>query len=195
MARKSAQSQTTLEASIAWIAVLIGAVSLFWYFRKRPPPRRENATGASGTAVVAPSSGSRSLRETIADGRNSNWKIAVTWDVLRSLPDDERRSALTRLNKCTNMHILASVSDNAAVLAALKGIAALDRHRIMFCSTEKGYEAFCRQLTPTVLVSSKPELCQLLLRFVPWVVHVGDPIDAGRNLLDIRSFNELPLLS
>ncbi len=148
-----------------------------------------------GTINLSPPAWGQLNRETIADGKNQNWKLAVTWDVLRGLPDDERRKFLAQLATSTNLHILANSTDGADVLIALRGISTLERHRIMFCSTEKGYEAFCRQLTPTVLVSGKSELCNLLVRFVPWVVHVGTPTGLGRNVLDIRSFNELPLLS
>ncbi|CUG91649.1 GPI-anchored surface protein, putative [Bodo saltans] len=194
MARKSASaSSTSLDPSIAWIAVIIGAVSLFWYFKRKQPPRREQQQ-VPGAAAIVPVSG-KSLKETIADGKNKNWKIAVTWEAVRSLSDEERRLALTRLASSTNLHILAGTADSSSVLAALQGIPSLERHSIMFCSTEKGYEAFCRQLTPTVLVSGKTELCNLLLRFVPWVVHVGAPTGIGRNLLDIGSFGEFPLLS
>ena len=90
--------------------------------------------------------------------------------------------------KDSSAKYVGDVSDElvgqAAVLALLKPFASsgLKREQVLFCATAKGHEAFTRQIKPTILVTSRPEVATLLARHVPYIVLVGADAAASASL-------------
>eukprot|EP00331_Platyophrya_macrostoma_P014285 CAMPEP_0176408364 /NCGR_PEP_ID=MMETSP0127-20121128/1914_1 /TAXON_ID=938130 /ORGANISM="Platyophrya macrostoma, Strain WH" /LENGTH=228 /DNA_ID=CAMNT_0017787649 /DNA_START=16 /DNA_END=702 /DNA_ORIENTATION=- len=208
------------ESSLAWIAVVIGAVSIYYYFKKRRPqggqpnaPRDGQGGQVVGGAARHPVGGRaasapvENVRDAILAGRGKPWTLYITWDVVSSASDGQR--ALAEFLRCgANVILVARVRSEAEqceILATLRPMSdLLPRHKILFCHSEKAFEAFARQLTPTVLMSGKRELCTLLARFVPYVVYVfgnssssgtGEQLVIASNALNISTLDAFPWLS
>eukprot|EP00744_Colponema_vietnamica_P010885 GILI01015333.1.p1 GENE.GILI01015333.1~~GILI01015333.1.p1 ORF type:complete len:213 (-),score=35.98 GILI01015333.1:48-686(-) len=54
----------------------------------------------------------------------------------------------------------------------------LKREQVLFCATPKGHESFSRQLQPTILITTRPQVASLLAKHVPYIVLVGVGQDA-----------------
>lgn len=172
------------DSSLAWLAVLVGAISLVLYFKRRTttPPK-----------VVLPQL--RSLHQTIKDGKTANWNVCVTWDALQGT--SLLKENLAKLCAVSTVFIVARATEaeSKVILSAVTGIERLERHCVLFCTTEKGVESICRQISPTLLITTKVELCSFLARFLPFLIVVSpDEHQMPANVLRIVDFSDVPLL-
>jgi len=98
--------------------------------------------------------------------------------------------ALLAVAAHADVHIVTTLPDdsdeleNAALRAmesaGLFGASACDRRKAIFCSTEDGRGAMCRQLTPACHIDTSPKILQYLAPHVGSVVY----IDAAARQLD-----------
>lgn len=173
------------DTSLAWIAVVIGAVSLYCYLKRKNQPPRHTPT-AVNPAVPC------SISDSIACGRAKNWKVCLTVDC-----SSGDMSALSDLMHICQLFVIVKCDgdDSEKELLSKVHVAApkLPRHQVLVCTSEKALEAFCRQIQPTLLITSNSHLCQVISRFVPYIAFVGHSLSPHNNVLDIPSLSALPM--
>lgn len=196
--RKSVwQSFLQCDSSTAWIAVVVASLSLFYYFSKTRGGRRRgngaggvgggggSATAASGTsASAAAARGDESLRQVLSSGRYSGWSVAIASECFVAddntlLPGAE--AALRTLLEKTELYVFCRVESadaarlkRVALLSLLRSLGgAFVDSRLLMCTTEKGYEAFARQLRPSLTILNDAKLATFLAQFLPYLVVVS----------------------
>jgi hypothetical protein len=186
MARKTVFATIFQDSSIVWVAVVIGAVSLWVYFskskRNRRPHQGQGEANVDGAALASNEANSKDdvitrLRSVMVVG----WKVCVCIEALEGNPGEaslsnKAKSILQELCSRHDVFVLVQecgCREEAAVLQELKSVVGLRREKVLFCTTDKGYEAFTRQLSPAVLITTRVPLAAFLSRFLPYIILVG----------------------
>lgn len=180
-------------ASLA-LAVVAGVVTVLYFVRRRgngssrrpgtrPTVDRSristSTNSLSATAHFAPSS---DIVDSFQKNRFSSSKICITWDVLGSLEGtwkDGAEQVMERLVTSTEVFIMCQVADDSQkknMLDFLRKFSTmgLERKRVLFCTTTKGYEAFTRQVNPSLLITHDPAQAKFLARVLPFILLVGN---------------------
>lgn len=97
--------------SLPWIAVLIGAVSLLYYFSNRRRRPGQGAPGAApgGGAVTSSIAKNANLRTLLAEQKHHGWKVAVCSEVFGAGNESNASLVKSLAEKC-EMFIFARVS-------------------------------------------------------------------------------------
>ncbi|RNF06474.1 hypothetical protein TraAM80_03928 [Trypanosoma rangeli] len=167
------QSTTT---SNVWLvfAMTVGAVSLYVFLMKKPP-----GGGRCGSpAVPSVKDDKSSLLKRMQQRQFKGHRLCVAWEVLTDHGQwrEHARETLMALALDMEVYVMCRIKckeDKKAILAMLWEMPGLMRHRILFCETAKGYESFCRQIKPAVVVTHNEEQASFLSAVLPNVVLVG----------------------
>ncbi|EPY39173.1 hypothetical protein AGDE_04756 [Angomonas deanei] len=115
--------------------------------------------------------------------KNGNW-VEKGEEVLRFL---------TSTSDVFLMYRVDSEAEQKRVLEVVhKCVPSLKRHKILFCSTEKGYEAFTRQITPSLLITYNPQQASFLSGVLPYIVLVSEGEQVAKlNVASVKSVGEI----
>lgn len=216
MARKPFFESMWENSSYPWIAAVIGAVSLYVYFaRRRSIPRSRPGTSTSVGPVTGSIGGSvgqsdkDALWSLIKANKFSQSKVCVALEVL--LHGDQWRmdakEMFARLCRTSDVYlmckIIAGSGQKKDILAMMSGFEGLVRHKILFCSTSKGYEAFGRQISPSLMVLHDHTLATFLSNVLPYVIHVENTSAANpqekpsptNKFVSVKTFADIPFCS
>jgi len=183
------------------VAVVIGTVSIIVYLRsrRRPPAPRPV------TRATQPTDAATSLRQLLCDKVYAGWKVCVTYESLApsgpmaAIPDVVA-AKFRQLCSSADVYVLCRVDSDREMDQAISRLqqfanSGLRRTRVLFCSTSKGYEAFTRQLSPTLLITTDVALAQFLAKFLPYVVLIGETVGLvdKQNMISVPTVAELVL--
>ncbi|CAJ1036477.1 hypothetical protein, conserved [Leishmania lindenbergi] len=162
------------------VAIVVSAVSLYIFYRRkdpaqRPPTSARRPLGAPRDAVEACDAVTR-IKQKAFIGK----KICIAWEVLH---DDKGWKAHGKALDILRFYAFSSevylmcrirdAADKKQILNLVKAVDGIERHRILFCTTEKGYEAFTRQIDPSLLVTNNAAQVMFLKRVIQTLVLVG----------------------
>jgi hypothetical protein len=196
--------QAAADSPWAWIVAAVVGLGLLYYFSRRRrvaggpqgAPGQGTAQG-SGSSTV---STSESLVDQMRAKRHYAWKVAIcTESFLDNTEACNLLETLAKQPRCDLFvfHLLrAGETEAEATNAILSKVPSLRRIRILKCSTAKGYEAFARQLTPTLFVTKDPVLAKFLAQFLAFVVVVSDDGQSATdrpNMIRVTSLTQLPI--
>ncbi|EAN78154.1 uncharacterized protein TEOVI_000419100 [Trypanosoma equiperdum] len=172
------------------ITVFVGAVSFYMFLtrndhqdrRRESPPPTPKKHGAS-------------FLRRIHLGEFSGRTICISWETLVEKHEWRDCAKETLLALSSNMIVylmchISNANEKGKVLSMVKDIPQLARHNILFCETEKGYEAFSRQIKPAILVTHDSAQAEFLSLVLPNVVLVGSSA-TGSAMTSISSLSEL----
>jgi hypothetical protein len=179
------------ESSLAWVAVVIGAVSLFYYFSNKRTPTQPAQPRAQLHTEQA-----NGVLQQLSQRAYKGWKVCITIGVITVTRDSELTVPQALHEKfCTlcqhaQVFVICKVSDEksrAAIIEVLRrfGNHGLQRNNVLFTTTEKGCEAFCRQITPTLLITEQVELGSFLSKFLPFILMVGGSANATKQNISV----------
>ncbi|ESL06606.1 hypothetical protein TRSC58_05717 [Trypanosoma rangeli SC58] len=167
--------QSTTTSNVWFVfAVAVGAVSLYVFLIKNPP-----GGGRRGAPAVPGAKDDKlSLRKRMQQRQFKGHRLCVAWEVLTDHGQwrEHARETLMALVLDMEVYVMCRIQckeDKKAVLAMLSEMPGLVRHRILFCETAKGYESFCRQIRPAVVVTHNKEQASFLSAVLPNVALVG----------------------
>lgn len=140
-----------------WAAVIVGAISLLVYLKRRKPKPTDRQPA------------SQQQQKTKA---TNQVVLAIAAEVIRAGGVQEisetSRSMLEKLCQNYSVFVFQKVSPGGPLQFPI--VAGLAPERILYCTSEKGYEAFTRQLKPSVLVVADAALSTKLEKFVPKIL-------------------------
>jgi len=170
-----------------WIALAIGAVTIYCIYKRKygttsqppgmltPPPRWTDATPPSHPSNTNDDSGvlARIYRQQFV-----GHKICIAWEALleKGQLTEEAKGILRMFAFSSDVYLMCQISGDAekmAILALVRDVEELLRHKILFCTTVKGYEAFARQLCPSLLITIYPSQASFLSGVLPYIVLVN----------------------
>lgn len=144
----------------AWAAVIIGAISLFVFLKRRKPRQMDNTpSGAAAAQMTAKQSIVAIVASSLRDPNGDIQEVV--------------RSSLEKLCQKCNVFIYEKVAPNSKRKPDFPLILGLAPERILYCTSDKAFEAFTRQLKPSTLVVTDEELSKRLEKFVPTIVVIG----------------------
>ncbi|KAG8347275.1 hypothetical protein TRVL_01905 [Trypanosoma vivax] len=169
------------------ITAVIGAVSIYLFLLKdrRSGRRREGTTTDSKLSFL----------NRMRDGQFKGRKMCISWEVLVS-GGEWRNGAREALVACASdmvVHLMCHIKNDdekGNILSMIKDIKGLERHRILFCSTAKGYDAFCRQIKPFIAVTHDEGQASFLGDILASVVLVGSTVSSP-SVTCVSAFSEL----
>lgn len=173
------------------LAVVAGVVTVLYFIKKRGSgstqrPGTRSSLGDNRTSACTSAASNPTLSSSIVDSflqnKFSSLKICITWDVLGSSDGTWREGAeqvVERLVTSTEVFIMCKVVDEdqkRKMLELFRKFSAmgLERKRVLFCTTTKGYEAFTRQVNPSLLITHDPAQAKFLARVLPFILLVGN---------------------
>eukprot|EP00796_Vickermania_ingenoplastis_P005236 gene5236-3750_t len=186
------------------LAILAGTVSILFFSRRRgggdAPLARPAGRGSTAGTMPSISGGAPTIEpnSTIVDafkkGKFNKSKICVTWDVLgdSDVWKDGGEAAAQCLVASTEVFIMCRVKDEGEkkrILSLLRPLAesGLERKRILFCTTAKGYEAFTRQVNPNLLITHDLAQARFLARVLHYILFVGNDTIDEKNVQTVSS--------
>ncbi|CCW60160.1 unnamed protein product [Phytomonas sp. EM1] len=195
--------QQTSNSFTTLLAFVIGAVTILYVYKKkigkqRPPhPIRGLDTGSSQQQP--------SMKDVDVDvltklrkKQFKGSKMCCAWDVFFSngewLCDGKAKDILSWYASTLDVYLMCRISsqnDKIQILKELKGIDGLQRHKILFCTTPKGYEAFTRQISPTILVTHDSSQAMFLSGILPYIILVGEGKTSKSNVSFISSISQI----
>lgn len=132
-------------------------------------------------------------------------KICITWEVVGSGVSwkDHGEEMIKKLAVMTpELFILIRVrntEEKKQLLQLLHGLSNLgvQRNQVLFCTSEKGYEAFTRQVSPRLLITHDTAAAKFLERILEYILVVGCPEDqfTGHTLRSVPSLSHLIQIS
>ncbi|RNF14866.1 uncharacterized protein Tco025E_05760 [Trypanosoma conorhini] len=184
------QSMTT---SNVWLffAAAVGVVSFYVFLMKNAPGGgRRETPGVPGSKTGKPS-----LVQQMRQQQFKGHRLCVAWEVLAEHGQwrEHAKATLMALARDMEVYVMCRINckeEKDAVLAMLAEVPGLVRHRILFCETAKGYESFCRQIKPTVVVTHNEAQASFLSTVLPNVALVGAKVP-GTAVTCISSIQEL----
>ncbi|ORC85215.1 uncharacterized protein TM35_000371880 [Trypanosoma theileri] len=165
-----------ISTSKLWVIVTfaIGAVSFYILLKKRkrqqaPPRRREDSYT---TKINSSSVWNRIHQDLKGNG------VCISWEVLTDNGEwrEDGKRALETLATHMDVYLMCQIKseeEKKKILLMVADINGLVRHKILFCQTGKGYEAFCRQIKPGLVILHDEPLASFLSTVLPDVVLVG----------------------
>lgn len=196
--------QAAADSPWAWIVAAVVGLGLLYYFSRRRRvaggPAGASGQGAAQGSGASSVSTSESLVDQLKVKRHYGWKVAVCSE---SFLDNAEACALlenlAKQPKCELFvfHLLrAGETEADATNIILAKVPSLRRIRILKCSTAKGYEAFARQLTPTLFVTKDAVLAKFLAQFLAFVVIVSDEGQSATdrsNVVRVAALTQIPI--
>ncbi|CCW66872.1 unnamed protein product [Phytomonas sp. Hart1] len=195
--QQTSGSYTTL------LALVIGAITILYVYKRklgRPhPPRSIRGSDSASTRQQLPKKDVD--LDVLTKLRRKHFvgsKICCVWDVFFSdgqwLCDGKAKDILSWFASRLDVYLMCRISDQnekKLILNQLKGIDGLQRHKILFCTTSKGYEAFTRQISPTILVTHDSFQAMFLSGILPYIILVGEYVSSKSNVYSISSIAQI----
>ncbi|EAN98054.1 hypothetical protein C3747_110g50 [Trypanosoma cruzi] len=185
----------SMTASNAWLvfAAAVGAVSFYVFLLKSTP----RGNGRVTPSISNSKDGKPSLLNRMRQQQFKGHRVCIAWEVLAEQGQwrDHAKEALVVFAVDMEVYVMCRVNckqEKNEVLAMLTGISGLVRHRILFCETAKGYESFCRQIKPALVVIQNEVQASFLSTVLPNVVLVGANVP-GSTVTCISSIYDLLL--
>ncbi|KEG12812.1 hypothetical protein DQ04_01411140 [Trypanosoma grayi] len=165
----------TMFGDNAWLIMtaVIGGFSIYMLFKKKDtPPDERRKQILSNTKTGDPLFITRLNQHQFKDS-----KVCLTWEVLNEGAGFEY-CGKKFLDQCAfNMDVylmcrIESQEEKNEIIRMLRSMK-ISRHKVLFCETAKGYDAFCRQIKPALLVTHDKAQAVRLKSFIAHVVYVG----------------------
>lgn len=164
------------------LCAIIGFSIYVLFVRRRTPRNNVSRRVPSAPVSAAPILPSRdSIVTSLRQQKFVGSKVCITWDALesRTMTDDSSLNIIERLVRSSDLFILCKVLDGnqqKRILDTLRPLASvgLNRKNVLFCSSHKGYEAFTRQIMPSLLVTHDPSQATFLARVLPFIILVRE---------------------
>uniref|UniRef100_A0A7S4C0J9 Uncharacterized protein n=1 Tax=Chrysotila carterae TaxID=13221 RepID=A0A7S4C0J9_CHRCT len=168
------------------LALLICAIAyvLFRTPREAPPPSGDNSQ-PSGALTPTPSS-SVQKRETLSLATSG---VILYWENMKPKLRPGAAEGLFQLCSFSDVYLITTLPQDAddceeSVMALFTQAGffepgRIERHKALFCTTEDGRGAMCRQLTPATHVDTSATVAAYLLPHLPMVVQVVGPNSSG----------------
>lgn len=181
-------------STTALVAIVVGAVTLYIFCRRKGSSARPPASTRRPLNAPKSEGESTDVLQRIKSKSFVGKKICFAWEVLYDgqgwKADGKALSILQFYAFSSEVYLMCRIEraeDKKHVLDAVKSIDGIERHRVLFCTTEKGYEAFTRQIDPSLLVTSDAAQVSFLKRVINTLVLVGGDGVVGSNVLCVPS--------
>ncbi|KAK7196169.1 hypothetical protein NESM_000551900 [Novymonas esmeraldas] len=180
------------------VALVVGAVSLYIFYRReghahRPPAPTRRPLSASRDASEATDVMAR-IKQKAFVGK----KICIAWEVLHDAEGWAAQGKALEILRfyafSSELYLMCLIRDaehKKRILSLVKGVDGIERHRILFCTTDKGYEAFTRQIDPHLLVTNDAAQVAFLKRIINTLVLVGSDGVVASNVACVPSIEAL----
>ncbi|KAG5464880.1 hypothetical protein LSCM4_00326 [Leishmania orientalis] len=162
------------------VAIVVGAVSLYIFYRRKGPVRRPSTSARRPLSSPRNAGEASDAMTRIKNKAFIGKKICIAWEVLH---DDKGWKAQGKALDILRFYAFSSevylmcricgADDKKKIIDLVKAVDGIERHRILFCTTEKGYEAFTRQIDPSLLVTNDAAQVVFLKRVIHTLVLVG----------------------
>lgn len=181
-------------STTALVAIVVGAVTLYIFCRRK------------GTSTRPPAPVRRPINAPKGEGEHSDVmhriksksfvgkKICFAWEVLYDgtawKADGKALSILQFYAFSSEVYLMCRIEraeDKKRILDIVSAIDGIERHRVLFCTTEKGYEAFTRQIDPSLLVTNDAAQVSFLKRVINTLVLVGGDGVVANNVVCVPS--------
>ncbi|GET93386.1 hypothetical protein, conserved [Leishmania tarentolae] len=176
------------------VVIVVGAVSLYIFYRRKGPTQRPAASARRPLSAPRDAGETCDAMTRIKQKAFVGKKICIAWEVLH---DGKGWKAQGKALEILQFYALSSevylmcrirdADDKKRILNLVKGVYKIERHRVLFCTTEKGYEAFTRQIDPSLMVTSNVAQVAFLKRFIQTIVLVGSDGVVASNVACVPS--------
>lgn len=186
------------------VIIVIGAVAFFYVARRkpntasRPPPRAvppgtvpsATARGAQRrpgptTLAAAPTGGAAAVEMSVLQRIKKQLfvgsRICLVWEVFckgsQWGDSGKAKDVLKWYALTSDLYIMCRINkegEEKAILDVLRDIEGIQREKVLFCTTQKGYEAFTRQVNPALLITNDKAQAAFLSGVLPYIVLVGE---------------------
>ena len=186
-----------------WAVAIIGALGLLYYF-STTRRRGNNGRGGASRPTAIPSKDATLISQ-LQEKKHIGWKVGVASEVFLGKATEE--AIVNKLASICDVFVFVRVDKDKAKAAATiqkvkSAVPAVKPIQILPCVSDKGHEAFARQLTPAILLTADSTLGNFLAQFLPYIVLVGDsappmPAAAGQkasrtNITRVAQLGALP---
>ncbi|EPY27958.1 hypothetical protein STCU_05379 [Strigomonas culicis] len=123
-------------------------------------------------------------------------KICIEWEALFESEGwkEKGKEVLELYANTSDVYLMCHISQDeqkTKILNLVRGIQGLRRYKVLFSTTEKGYEAFTRQINPALLITRDLRLAELLSRVLPYIALVRSAPLSKDNVACFNSVAEL----
>ncbi|KAG5464144.1 hypothetical protein LSCM1_00324 [Leishmania martiniquensis] len=176
------------------VALVVGAVSLYFFYRRKGPAQRPSTSARRPLSAPRDAGEASDAMTRIKNKAFIGRKICVVWEVLHDgknwKAEGKALDVLRFYAFSSEVYLMCRIcgdDDKKKILDLVKGVDGIERHRILFCTTEKGYEAFTRQIGPNLLVTNNAAQVAFLKRVIDTLVLVGGDGVVGNNVACVPS--------
>ncbi|KAG5490189.1 hypothetical protein JKF63_00308 [Porcisia hertigi] len=182
------------------VAIVVGAVSLYIFYRRKGPVQRP--PGDPRRSLSAPRDGGETCNALARIKQKAfiGKKVCIAWEVLhdgKSWKAQGKALDILRLYAFSSevylMCRIQGADDKKRILSLIKAVDGIERHRVLFCTTEKGYEAFTRQIDPSLLVTNDAAQVTFLKRIIETLVLVGGDCVVASNVACVPSVEAISI--
>lgn len=169
----------------ALVALALGAMTLYFFYKKRATPRDSlprptQRPGSLGSVESKKKDDVCDVMTRIKKKMFIGQKICIAFETLCGengwKADGVAKEVLCWYAFSSDVYVMCrirNVEEKKRILSMLKDIEGLQRHKVLFCTTQKGYEAFTRQISPALLITHDTTQVEFLCRILPYIVLVG----------------------
>ncbi|KPI88557.1 hypothetical protein ABL78_2369 [Leptomonas seymouri] len=181
-------------STTALVAIVVGAVTFYIFCRRKGIASRPSTTLRRPLNASKAEGGSSDLMTRIKQGSFMGKKVCIAWEVLHDgkawKADGKALSVLQFYAFSSELYLMCHIEkaeDKKRILDLVKDIDGIERHRVLFCTTHKGYEAFTRQIDPSLLITHDAAQVSFLKRVIHSLVLVEGVSAVGGNVLCVPS--------
>lgn len=185
-------------STTALVAIVVGAVTLYIFCRRKGTPSRPPNTMRRPLSAPKNESEQSDVMKQIKDKSFVGKKICIAWEVLHDGKAWKAGGEALRMLKfyafSSEVYLMcriANAEDKNRIWSLVKGIDGIERHRVLFCTTQKGYEAFTRQIDPSLLITTDAEQVAFLKRVIHSLILVEGSGVVGNNVVCVPSVSAL----
>lgn len=181
-------------STTALVAIVVGAVTLYIFCRRKTTPSRPPPVVRRPLSAPKREGEQSDVLTRIKQKSFVGKKICIAWEVLHDgetwKADGKALSVLQFYAFSSEVFLMCRISnpeDKRRILDLVKNVDGIERHRVLFCTTQKGYEAFTRQIDPSLLVTNDAAQVSFLKRIIHTLVLVEGTGAEGSNVLCVPS--------
>jgi hypothetical protein len=185
-------------STTALVAIVVGAVTLYIFYRRKGPQSRPSTDVRRPLSAPKKEGEQCDVLARIKQRSFVGKKICIAWEVLHDgkawKADGKALSVLKFYAFSSEVYLMcriANAEDKKRILDLVKGIDGIVRHRVLFCTTQKGYEAFTRQIDPSLLITYDAAQVTFLKRIIHTLVLIEGSGVEGSNVLCVPSIAAL----
>ncbi|KPA81280.1 hypothetical protein ABB37_03688 [Leptomonas pyrrhocoris] len=181
-------------STTALVAIVVGAVTLYLFCRRKGAPSRPSTIVRRPLNAPKTEGEQSDVMTRIKQSGFVGKKVCIAWEVLHDgkawKADGKALSVLQFYAFTSEVYLMCCIrnaDDKKRIIGLVNGIDGIERHRVLFCTTQKGYEAFTRQIDPSLLITNDPAQVSFLKRIIQTLVLVEGSGAVGNNVLCVPS--------